>query len=126
MWFRVFSTSALEPAPARLLEHLQAQGYAVRGDFRADEQGWFRAALTVDAEDEPLELQRYLASEDGIRAELNTWAAWLETVAPDRPELPERVVTAGQVFTLQFLGDSGAEEAEVGAELCRFLARQPR
>ena len=127
MWFRVFSTSMMEPAPAALLEHLQSRGYTVRGQFRADEQGWFHAALTVDAEDEALELQRYLATEDGIRRELNTWAAWLETreASPHAGPLMQRMIATAQLFTLQCPDDAANEKwlDTFGVEVCRFLAR---
>jgi hypothetical protein len=128
MWFRVFSAGVTEPVPTDLLECLQREGYLVRGEFRGDVQGWFHVALTIDAEDEPLELQRYLATEDGIRAELNTWAAWLETreESPHAAMLMQRVIASAQLFTLQSPEDSAEEKwlDAVCAAVCRFVARK--
>ncbi len=120
-WMRVFASSAAEPPPNIVLAEMRRLGLTAPVRFHGDDQGWFRAVLLSPAEKPIAELERYLSTEDGVRSELNTWAAWLETAAPERPELPGRVVTAGQVFTLQFLGDE--EAVEVGVELCRFLAR---
>jgi hypothetical protein len=109
-WFRVFGRSPVEPQPAALLEHLQATG-----KFRGDDLGWFHADLVT--EDGPIELDRFLASEDGIRAELRTWAAWLETREghPNHGPLMERMIATQQVFTLH--GPAEACEA-----CCRYLA----
>jgi hypothetical protein len=124
MWFRVFGSNLNEPAPADLLAHMQGRGYAVRGHFRGDDQGWFQATLALDdEEEEPLELQRYLATEEGIRGELNTWAAWLETQegSPHAGPLMQRMIATTQLFTLQCPPELPGEAC---VALCRFLADQ--
>jgi hypothetical protein len=66
-----------------------------------------------------LQLERYIAGEDGLRAELNSWAAWLETQesAPEHVALMERMIQTAQLFTLHANAESAAAE-----QLCRFLA----
>jgi hypothetical protein len=124
MWYRVFGNDA-PVDPAALLQHLHDAGVEVEARFGADDQGWFRAELRLPSEDEPILLQRYLASEAGIRAELNTWAAWLEAL-PDDPvhrALMQRIVFSRQVFTLQRDPQENAQ-AELCLTVCRYLARQ--
>src|SRR5207244_3512321 len=115
LWYRVFGTSDVQPAPAALLEHLNVPGRTVAGHFRGDDLGWFGAELVYAEDAPPLELQRYLAGEDGIRGELNGWAAWLETREenPNHGPLMGRVIGTKQLFTLPLpgeeVGDSLAE-----------------
>ncbi len=124
-WLRVFGTNQAQPAPEALLEELQACGQGVAADFRGDDQGWLHAGLRVG----PLviELERYLSTEEGIRAELNTWAAWLESMEEDRDlgPLMQLVISTTQLFTLQVPDDrfpgSPLEAVALGA--CRYLAK---
>ncbi|HEV3256501.1 MAG TPA: hypothetical protein VG013_06465 [Gemmataceae bacterium] len=126
VWYRVFGTSDVEPAAEAVLGHLQELDGAVRGSFSGDEQGWFRAELVLVAEAEPTHLERYLATEEGIRGELNAWAAWLETAedSPHHGRLMQHMVSTTQLFTLPrpvVMGhDSLVERLCTG--LCRFLA----
>lgn len=125
MWYRVFAAAAADIPPADLLEHLQRLGHKVVGRFRGDERGWFSAELDLPGEQMPLDLQRYFADEKGIRDELNTWAAWLETQADSlhRDNLMRRVIQSRQVFTI--LRPSELDEAADDAcrQACVFLAR---
>jgi hypothetical protein len=127
MWFRVFGTSAAEPEPDRLLEEVHRQRGAVVGRVRRDEQGWFEVELTAADGTGELKLARYLAGEEGLRAELNTWAAWLETNEANLhyTRLMEHVIGTAQLFTLQLPPDG--TEGPLGRlclPLCRFLARE--
>jgi hypothetical protein len=126
MWYRVFGSNDASVEPAGLLEYLHGQGFAVRGNFRGDDQGWF--AADVQVEDQMVSLERYLATEEGIRADLNSWAAWLETVTenPHSRPLMQQVIGTRQLFTLHS-PDDDPDEAEVRPlclTLCRFLARE--
>jgi hypothetical protein len=123
MWYRVFGTNQVEPRPATLLEHLQALGAEATGKFSGDEQGWFRAELTTPAENTTLQLERYLVSEEGIRAELNNWAAWIETNEdnPHQGRLMQHMISTMQLFTLRPPARGAAERC---GEICRFLARE--
>ncbi len=123
VWYRVFGTNDANVQPADLLEHLQANGLEATGHFRGDDQGWFSAKLILAGAETPVELERYLATEKGIRDELNTWAAWLETQDhPHRQELMRQVIQSRQVFTL--LRSPEVEEDRLCQEICRFLARE--
>jgi hypothetical protein len=117
VWYRVFGGNSEMPPPATILEHLTGQGASVSSEFAADASGWYRADLLVDGVS--LQLERYLAEEEGIRAELNSWAAWLETreTIPQAALLMERMIQTRQLFTLQSSEESARDEL-----LCRFLA----
>jgi hypothetical protein len=118
VWYRVFGSSSEMPAPAAILTFLTGRFASVSGEFATDAPGWYQAELLVDGV--RLQLERYLAEEEGIRAELNSWAAWLETRedAPGHVRLMERMIQTAQLFTLH--GGEGPEQ--VCIDLCRFLA----
>jgi hypothetical protein len=122
MWYRVFGGKDDGPAPAAVLAHLQGLGVAVKADFTGDAAGWY--AAEVDVGGTPLHLERFAAGEEGIRAELNSWAAWLETCehSPHSVPLMEKMIQARQLFTLRPAGDAEEGVARVCQELCRFLA----
>jgi hypothetical protein len=125
-WLRVFSTSTHAPAPAELLEHLRELSGEARGDFQGDDQGWFRADVDLGAGRPPLRLERYLADEEGIRHELNAWAAWVEIFENHHAHdfLMQHLTATAQIFTLQVPSDAenagSTDESEV--RVCRFLA----
>src|SRR5262249_19061080 len=124
-WYRVFGGSDAGPTPAALEEHLRGFGLKVTGHFHSDEQGWYRALLVFE-DGATLPLARDLATEGGIRDELNTWAAWVESVAdgPEAVRLMQRLIASRQVVTLRRApGEAGPVPAEeVFISLCRFLA----
>jgi hypothetical protein len=128
MWLRVFSIKEEAPAPAALLAHLQAQGFSVRGDFGGDDLGWFRGDLRLEGDDEPIHVQRYLATEEDLRDELNTWAAWLETMEhkPYARRLMQHMISSAQVFTFQAAPDLDDDDAALQLCLaaCRYLAQE--
>ena len=104
MWYRIFAANSIEPAPAQLLEHLHLEGWAVKGDFRGDVLGWTGCDLHF-GEGTAIYLERYLASEDDIRDDLNTWAAWVEAQdfvpMQKRAGLMERIIQSKQLITLR-------------------------
>jgi hypothetical protein len=131
-WFRVFGTNNEQPAPAVLLEELRRLGVEPTGRFRGDDLGWFSAELVFDPDAVPLRLERYLTKEDEIRADLNTWAVWLESAgdSPTYLRLMQQVISTMQLYTVH----QPIEEADVIAEdplvervcigLCQYLARE--
>jgi hypothetical protein len=124
-WFRVFGTSSGGPQPAALLEHLQGLGFPVTGRFQGDDLGWFRAELSHPEAAAPLALERYLSSEEGIRAELNTWAAWLESTGegPVQTQLLQHMISTTQVFTLGPIDPGEIADLDgLCLAVCRFLA----
>jgi hypothetical protein len=125
MWFRVFGTNHVQPEPASLLEHVRLEtGYDIEAKFSADEAGWFKAELEVDHGMMQLVIDRYLAEEEGIRAELNAWAAWLETMEHNRNHgmLMQHMIRTTQVFTFPKDADSILPNGLLYLEICRFLA----
>ena len=118
VWYRVFGASSEMPTSAAILDFLAGRGVSVSGEFATDASGWYQADLLVNGV--PLQLERYLAEEEGIRAELNSWAAWLETRenAPEHAHLMERMIQTAQLFTLH--GGEGSEQ--ICIDICRFLA----
>jgi hypothetical protein len=131
-WFRVFGSNEVQPAPAALLAELRRLGVEATGNFRGDDLGWFLAELVIDDDIIPLRLERYLTREDDIRADLNTWAAWLESAgdSPVHVRLMQQLIDTTQLFTLHqpieetddSANDPGVENLCTG--LCQFLARE--
>ena len=121
MWQRVFATSQAGPQPADLLANLHAAGFATTGRFHGDDDGWFRAELVHEASGQAYELQRYLATEPGIRDELNAWAAWVELCdTPFQSTLMQHLVGTQQVYTLKAADD--AVDLAYTESLCRWIA----
>jgi hypothetical protein len=121
-WFRVFGWSEEQTSPEAMLNFLHALGATGPAQFRGDDAGW-KSLEFILAEGTPLVLECYLSTEPGIRAELNTWAAWIETceTSPNHLALMERIIQTRQLCTLL----SPAEETDSFCEnLCRFLARE--
>jgi hypothetical protein len=100
-----------------MLEHLQDHGFNATGGVRADEQGWITAEIEYTPGRPPLRIERYLATETGVRNELNAWAAWLETreAYPEAAGLMEQIVSSSQVFTM--------EQRDAPTEICRNLCQ---
>jgi hypothetical protein len=119
MWYRVFGSGERVPAPADIEACLAGARVHVTSRFAADADGWYRAELAAGP-GPPLVLERWLADEEGIRAELNSWAAVLEASegSPQAAPLMERVIQTRQLFTLS--GPGG--RALVCLALCRHLA----
>lgn len=123
VWYRVFAATDAVVEPAALLEHLQRHGHQVVGHFRGDNQGWFSAKLVLPDEETAIDLERYLASEKGIREELNSWAACLETQqTPQRDELMRRVIQSRQVFAVSCPPEAAVQD--LCEALCRYLAQE--
>ena len=86
---------------------------------------WYRVFGSLDAvidlgAETPFCVQCFSADEEGIRAELDSWAAFLETCAgPHAVPLMERVIQTRRLFT--FHDPTGELESE-GVDLCRLLA----
>jgi hypothetical protein len=126
MWYRVFGASDAEPAPDGILKRLNTVA-PVAGRFEGDETGWFRADL-VAAEMtalQELQVERFMSSEEGLRAELNSWAAHVEQCldSPATVQLMERLIQAQQLFTVHRPEDaSGVVVDDVCVALCRSLA----
>jgi hypothetical protein len=126
-WFRVFGLSGATVEPAALLEHLHGQGFPVAGRFGGDDRGWFRTELVFADDTPPVVVERYFADEAGIRAELNTWAAWLEEQEDNPYHLPlmERLIGTAQLFTLHQPAEDveDGDDRELVERLCLSCSR---
>ncbi len=124
MRYRIFAANDASVEPVQFLGHLVALGLRVTANFRGDRLGWYQADLVATDDQEPIKLERFLSSEEGLRNQLNTWAAWLETV-PEHPQLDRvwrHLIGARQVFTLSPPPDYPL--AEICLPICHYLARQ--
>jgi hypothetical protein len=117
-WFRVFGGDAgLDPVA--VLAALHRLNPTLTAHFHGDAEGWFRAVVSRAGGPPLAVVERYLSSEEGIRAELLSWAAWVEaTDDPRHAPLVGRLATAGQLFTLR--PAEGADQ--LCADVCRVLA----
>jgi len=128
-WYRVFGTNEAGLEPARLLAAQSRHvGTEVTGRFRGDGLGWFEAELGLRGT--RLEVQRYLTSEEDLRDDLNTWAAWLETTAegPDAGRLMRHMIATTQMFTFRRVDPVADADTYLFEDLCiglcQFLARE--
>lgn len=126
LWYRVFGRSDCEVTRDAIWCCLAEEGATVAADFTGD-GAWVRAEVRF-APSTPLHLERFTADEEGIRAELNAWAAFLETCDYEarHAELMERVVQTRQLFTLRRPIDAANEVLveRLCVSLCRLLAEQ--
>jgi len=120
LWYRVFGRGDVAVKPDDLLAYLRAQGAILTSRFDGDDD-WLSAEFVL-ADTTPLELERFAPMEEGIRAELNSWAAYLETRDdnPNHVPLMERMIQTRQLFTLHRPLD---HEDQVCVGLCQYLAR---
>ena len=102
MWFRVFGTSEREPDQQHFAEILQSWNASNVASFQGDAQGWYAATLKAPDGATLFQVDRYLASEEGIRSELNSWAAWLESQESqvNQERLMLHVISTKQLFTI--------------------------
>ena len=89
-WVRIFALDATCP-PETLLPG---------AELGHEDGAWFWAEL------DGVRVERFLADEEGIRAELNAWAAIVEETVDQPATLMEYIVQSQQLFTL-----SGPDEA---------------
>ena len=97
-WFRVFLLQEDGPEPFRIMECLHSLIPEVKGKFRTDEDGWFQLILDHSSIGE-LTIDHFLTSEKGVRAEINTWAAWLES--KQQFDLMERIIQVKQILSFE-------------------------
>jgi hypothetical protein len=125
-YFRVFGLNDREPGTAELEFWARRHDPGARVSYRTDDRGWFEAELAFPELEERWQIDRFLAEEEGIRSELNSWAAWLETQEgnPHHVCLMRHMIATRQVFTVKQADDdeAGAGNERV-TELCRRLAQ---
>ena len=126
MFSRVFGRTADNPSPAGLVSRLHESRLSVTPHFRGDDLGWTQGELRLPGGGTPVYLQRFLTDVDDLRADLNTFAAELETMdySPNNTDLMRHVIQASQLMTIRAPVDQADESAleTLIAETCRFLA----
>lgn len=122
-WFRVFGSKERVPALADLQAGLADAGTPISWQVHGQDDCWFALSLNW-GEEPPLIVERWQADEEGIRTELNSWAAFLETCEhqPLSRSLMERIIQARQLFTIE-VGE-GPKGMQLGLTLARRLAEQ--
>ena len=115
-----------EVPPSDLAGHLLARGLAVEPHFKGDDLGWTRGELILPGGHTSIVLERYLTEEDGIRDDLNAFAAELETMnySPNNVKLMERVIGTKQMIAIRKPIDH-ADESRLDATVLatvQFLA----
>jgi hypothetical protein len=102
-WCRVFGQAEAEPDPDRLTREVARAAPEAVVAWQQSERGWCRAEVRVDPSRPPLVLERFWRDEEGIRGELQAWAAWLETCdySPHHEPLMRHLIQTQQVFTLR-------------------------
>jgi hypothetical protein len=126
MWYRVFGISPRQPEPAALAERLHAAGLAVEPHFKGDDLGWTSGELRLPGGGTPILLERFLASEDDLRDDLNAYAAMLETCdySPNHTRLMEHAIQTQQLIVLRAPVDCRDEVTveRILLQTCQFLA----
>jgi hypothetical protein len=122
MWQRVFGRSDGGWTPAQIAEGLAAAGHTCVPHFKGDDLGWTTGELHFPS-GSPVLLARYLTKPDELRADLNAFAAELETMtySPNAAPLMERVIQTQQMVTLRKPFDHG-DEIKLDA-VCEFLVQ---
>jgi len=125
MWYRVFCRSTDAPDPRELMARLASTSRPVGGEFHPDDRGWASAAFRLGG-GTPVYVERLRTADDDLRNDLNTWAAYLETLdySPENTRLMERVIQTQQLFTIRKPLDHTNEAAvdDLCMALCAELA----
>ena len=127
LWMRIFARSEAVIDPVLLAEKVAQWLPGTTCHFGADGAGWFHLEIRPPSGG-PIQLDRYHCEEEGLRRDLNTWAAWVETCdyCPDAPNLMERVIQSRQFFTvmrsLDTPDESGVDRLCEG--LCQYLSTE--
>jgi hypothetical protein len=128
MWYRVFGKADTEPSPVALAKSLREEGLLVEPHFKGDDLGWTSGELRLPDGGTPIYLERYLASEDEIRNDLNAYAAMLETCdySPNHRLLMEHAIQTKQLMVIRSPLDIPNEvlAEKILIHTCRFLSSQ--
>ncbi len=125
MWLRVFGALETLPEPDALTHTVMEISPAVQTRFEPGEHGWQRAEIQLP-DGTTLYLDRFRREEEGVRGELQAWAAYLETRddSPNNQLLMQHVISTAQVFALRWLEESPdvARHEPIAIAMCQHLA----
>ena len=125
---RIFGRTLAAVTPSMIAEHLHAAGLRVEPHFRGDDLGWTGGTLALPGTGSPFQLERFLTVEDELRADLNNYAAELETMDynPNHVMLMQHVIQTQQLFALRRPLDHSDESMleTLNTTLAQYLARQ--
>jgi hypothetical protein len=131
MWHRIFCRSSNLVEVSRLCEFLVSHGFSVNPNVRGDELGWTEAELVSanSPRSTPISLCRYLTKEDDLRADLNSFAAELESYSEIQPQSQgcmEHVIQTQQLITFRKPLDypNEIELERLCKAICHFFAIQ--
>lgn len=120
-WYRVFARNAESIPPAAVLADLVWGQAPLAGHFQADAQGWYRCELPLGPGKAPIAVECFRATEEGVRPEILSWAAFVETLdSPFSQEFMAILNSTAQVFTMQLPAPA---VADLLRQLCRNVAR---
>lgn len=119
-WYRVFGRSDAIPTSADIERCLADVGLSVRLSFVENATGWNVGRLEIG--ETIIELTRWHADEEGIRAELNSWAAYVESCeeSPRSAALMEQLIQSRQLI---YFEEPTPDVREVCTQLSQCLAR---
>jgi len=103
MIYRLFAPVETNVPPSELMAHLSAVGFIVEPHFRGDDLGWTGGTLVLPGGGTPVQLERWLTTEDDLRDDLNNHAAELETMTfnPHHTKLMELVIQTKQLIAIR-------------------------
>ncbi len=101
-WSRVFGSLDRNPDPARLERAALALVPQAAVHLKGDDLGWFCAEISWN-QGAPLTIESFAATDPEVRADLNTWAAYVETCdySPNAHSLMVKIALAQQIITLR-------------------------
>lgn len=122
LFYRVFGRGDEVPSAEQLCQQV---GVVLHPSLPAEQNGWYRLELGLGPGG-TLTLERYTAEDDGFRAELHIWAAYLETCdySPHHTALMEWVIQSRQLLILRKPIDcpDEARAERCCRDLCQYLA----
>jgi hypothetical protein len=99
-WHRVFCSNDTAVTPQVIEELYRDDPYYLSATFQGDDDGWFHAEVSRSIDPNVLSFERYLPAEEGIRTELNSWAAWVEANVQEPGPLMEQIITTKQLILI--------------------------
>ena len=122
-WYRVFCGCDAEPNLAELPTRLGQLDRHTTIEVQGDDRGWISAELVSGQA--TWRLDRYLTEDEGLRVDLNAWAAWLETIEdnPQSLSLMQQIISTRQLITFRQMTETNSSGDQLPEMVCRFIAQ---